>query len=295
MKQKMVSWVNSVNEAIDKFLPVIEDPQKNIYEAMRYSLKAGGKRIRPVLMYAAGEIFDVSKDELEPFAVAVEMIHTYSLIHDDLPAMDNDDMRRGMPTCHIKFNEALAILAGDALLNKAFEIMTEAAVCMQDHLKGLKMMRVVAEAAGTSGMIGGQVVDLESEENLSVTEDVLKHMYACKTGALILAPILVSVEAAGVSGTKDAEMLVKYAQTIGFAFQIKDDILDVTGDLSLLGKNTGSDVRDHKTTYVTLFGIEYCNSFLKDLIADALACANYFGERGAFLKELALFFFERDH
>ncbi|MDR0288045.1 MAG: polyprenyl synthetase family protein, partial [Clostridiales bacterium] len=269
--------------------------QKNIYDAMCYSLVAGGKRIRPILAYAAGELLNVPIEILEPFAIALEMIHTYSLIHDDLPAMDNDDMRRGMPTCHKKFGEAIAILAGDALLNRAFEIMSGAAVRMIDPLRGLKMIERVAEASGTEGMIGGQVIDLELESKMDVTSEGLKYMYGLKTGALIKAPVWVAIEAADASDTKEAEKLIKYSEKIGFAFQIRDDILDVAGNSKLMGKNTGRDAKENKSTYISIYGLDYCNRLLERITDEAVANADYFGAKGEFLKELAIFLFKREY
>lgn len=293
-QNQLKAWADRTERALKRYLPVLDNPQKEIYEAMRYSLLAGGKRIRPVLAFAAAEVLHVDADIIEPFACAIEMIHTYSLIHDDLPAMDNDDYRRGKPTCHKQFGEATAILAGDGLLNKAFEIMCSNACALQSPEAALRIMRNVAVCSGTEGMIGGQVVDLKSEGK-QISEATLLHMYRCKTGALLKAPVLVAIAAKGCEETEEARLLLRYAELIGLAFQIKDDILDIEGSSEKLGKKTGRDEKEHKTTYVTLNGLEKSRSDLAGMTAEAVAIGAAFGERGTFLRALAAFLLERDH
>lgn len=300
LMEKMRGWIRLVEQKLDELVPVRELPHKSIYEAMRYSLLAGGKRIRPVLALAMGEILGAKEADILPFACGLEMIHTYSLIHDDLPAMDNDDLRRGRPTCHKQFNEALAILAGDALLNKAFEVMSEYACTMGDTAAGLRIIRAVSSLSGTEGMIGGQVTDLESEGKL-VDEEILRHTYACKTGALLKAPAYIAIEAArsakqgnaNLPYTEPENALLRYAEAVGLAFQIKDDILDIEGDTETLGKPVGSDEEQHKTTFVTVYGLAESKRILAEKTAEALAVADSFGESGAFLRFLAMFLLER--
>lgn len=305
MKAKLKEWIGLVERELDRLVPVRENPQKSIYCAMRYSLLAGGKRIRPVLALAIGEILGADERAVLPFACALEMIHTYSLIHDDLPAMDDDDLRRGLPTCHVQFGEANAILAGDALLNKAFEVMSSSAIELVK--KGiisaeaaLRIISIASELAGTEGMIGGQVVDLESEGK-SVSEAVLHHIHVCKTGALLKIPAYIAVEAARGIGDFEAEyteyekMLIRYTEIIGLAFQIKDDILDVEGDEAVLGKPVGSDEKENKTTTVTLFGLEKCKEMLENMNKEAVGICEKFGEKGEFLSWLALFLLAREY
>ncbi len=306
MKSLLTIYAEEAERYLDKIVPEVENPQSTIYKAMRYSLLAGGKRIRPVLALSMGELLGAPKEVVLPFACALEMIHTYSLIHDDLPAMDNDDLRRGRPTCHVQYGEAMAILAGDALLNKAFEVMSAEGLRLaeQGKLKSENVVRIIAELSklsGSEGMIGGQVVDLESEGK-SVGEEILRHTYACKTGALLKSPVYIAAECARGTAGRDADSidnaekaLLRYAELIGLAFQIKDDILDVEGDSALLGKETGSDDKENKTTMVTIFGIEKCKKMLAEMTDEAVEIAGSFGDKGAFLKWLALFLLERNY
>ncbi len=258
--------------------------QKKITEAMNYSLLAGGKRIRPVLMMAACEAFGVSEDKILPFAAALEMIHTYSLIHDDLPSMDNDDLRRGRPTNHVVYGEATAILAGDALLNLAFET---ALTAPYDAERKLKATAVMGRASGYFGMIGGQVVDLEGEERkLSLSE--LKEMHSMKTGALIKAAAQMGCALSG----KDESLLSAYAENLGLAFQLKDDILDETSTIEELGKNIGSDRKNDKSTFITLCGMEKTEEMLIDATEKAISELEEI-ENSGFLKEFAMYLLKR--
>ena len=289
-----------INAYLDSKVSQKDNLQGIVYEAMRYSLLAGGKRIRPVLALAAGQVLGEQEARILPFACAIEMIHTYSLIHDDLPAMDDDDYRRGRYSCHKKFGEATAILAGDALLTMAFEIAAEGALALEDPKRGLRAIRHIALSAGTEGMIGGQIVDLDAETR-AISESELRYLCERKTGALLRAPVLA---AAGAEETRSAALLLEYADTIGLAFQIKDDILDVEGDISVLGKATGSDAKDGKTTFVTLYGIQRSKTLLEDLTNRALAACDQLislqtgaqaQDACAFLKELAFFLLERTY
>jgi geranylgeranyl diphosphate synthase type II len=287
-------YLDYINEALQKVLMVRDMPEKTCYEAMRYSLMAGGKRIRPVLSLAVCDLFKNDFSEVISFACAIEMIHTYSLIHDDLPSMDNDDYRRGMLTNHKVYGEALAILAGDALLNYAFEVMLEDAL-KSTHNMPLKVraMEYIAKSSGVTGMIGGQVVDLESEGK-KVSLETLSYMHKCKTGALIKAPV---VSCAIICGADDSQVsgLTMFAEKIGLAFQIKDDILDVEGDLSTLGKNSGSDVSNDKTTYITAYGLDGAKKILEDVTNEAVSSVDCFGTEAGFLKNIALYIAKRNN
>ena len=237
-------------------------------EAALYSLMAGGKRIRPVLMFAVSDMLSVSYDEMIPFACAIEMIHTYSLIHDDLPCMDNDDTRRGMPTCHVKYPEPIALLAGDALLNRAYEIMFEA--CLDGNPSKVKAAAFLARMAGARGMIGGQTMDLLSEGK-KIPNDLLLALHQKKTGCLLTAPVIIPVylctHCSDVSVIE--QQLTEFAAHIGLAFQIKDDILDVTSTKEILGKSIGKDQADEKSTFVTLYGLSKAKELLENEIDGA--------------------------
>ncbi len=281
--------INVTNQALQSYFVKKENHQMSVYEAMEYSLFAGGKRIRPVLCLACAELFG-GGEEVLPFACAMEMIHTYSLIHDDLPCMDDDDLRRGKPTNHIVFGEAMAVLAGDALLNAAFEtVLNHSKVAPALTLEALKVM---AEFAGTEGMIGGQVIDLESEGKV-VDSVTLMAMHVHKTGALMMASAKAGAIIGG--GTKeDVLNMENFARYLGVAFQIKDDILDVESSAEILGKTVGSDSENEKTTFVTLYGLEQSKKMLEDYTQKAIEILEVYGERAAFLKELSLFLLRRD-
>ncbi len=294
-KNKMNIWVGEVNKALDAFVPEKSSPEANIYRAMRYSLMAGGKRMRPVLSLAVCELLDGSMEEVMPYACAIEMIHTYSLIHDDLPAMDNDDYRRGRLTSHKVFGEGIAVLAGDALLNHAFETMINYTYSNPGGITAkLKAMSVIATASGANGMIGGQVVDLESEDR-EIQAEILRYMHRCKTGAMINASVL-SAAILCKAEKKDIEALETYSNNIGLAFQIKDDILDIEGNPEKLGKNIGSDIDNKKTTFITLYGMEASKRMLAELTAEAIdAVEARFAEKAGFLKYLAEYLLKREN
>ena len=301
--EKLNAIAQRVSLYLDKRVASYDNLQKVIYDAMRYSLLAGGKRIRPVLAIKAAEVLGISEEEIMPFACAIEMIHTYSLIHDDLPAMDNDDFRRGRPSCHKQFDEATAILAGDALLTMAFEIAAEGAEKTNNKTGGIKAIKNIAFCAGTEGMIGGQVVDLDAETR-KISEDELKYLCERKTGALLRVPTMIAADVAGKEGTEESEYLLEYADTVGLAFQIKDDILDVEGDINILGKPIGSDAQEGKTTFVTLYGVNKSKEILQELTQKALnACDNLEQlcqtdeqkDACTFLRELADFLLERNY
>ncbi|HAL74832.1 MAG TPA: farnesyl-diphosphate synthase [Clostridiales bacterium] len=275
--ERYSQYQEAVEKALPLFFPVMAENQGGqAAEAARYSLLGGGKRIRPVLLLAVTDMLDASFDRAMPFACAVEMIHTYSLIHDDLPCMDDDDLRRGRPTCHKVFGEAMAVLAGDALLNRAFEVMLEH-VDLQNP-GTVAAARIVAQAAGVLGMIGGQALDLTSEGKIiSLTE--LQLLHRLKTGALLKAPTLAGAALAGTT-QEITELLAQFADAIGLAFQIQDDILDATADTQILGKSAGKDLRDQKSTYATLRGLDAARGFLDDAMQDARAALNSLAEHG---------------
>lgn len=289
-KQKYEVWVEQVNTALDNYIELKGTPEKTIYEAMKYSLNAGGKRLRPILVLATGEIFGGRAEDVLPYACAIEMIHTYSLIHDDLPAMDNDDYRRGKLTNHKVFGEAVAILAGDALLNYAFEIIMKDMVKKSEGqitiTNKANSANIIAKASGATGMIGGQIIDLQSEGK-QISQELLEYMHKCKTGALIKAPILASA-ALFNADEEDFKALEFFAEKLGLAFQIKDDILDIEGDLKTLGKMTGSDIANGKSTYVSILGIEESKRMLKSITKEASKrLGDRFGNRAEFLQSLA--------
>ncbi len=278
----------AVEEALDKFVAEKKNPQKKIYEAMRYSLLGGGKRMRGVLALTGGLLAGGTEQEVMPFACAMEMIHAYSLIHDDLPAMDNDDMRRGKPSCHKQFDEATAILAGDALLNGAFELMLTAPVSAENKIKA---MEIIAKGSGTEGMIGGQVVDIANEGG-DIDYDTLTYLHSLKTGALIKASLLGGYAACG--GSEHNEKLLEYAGKTGLAFQVIDDILDVIGDEKLLGKKVNSDENNDKKTFINFKGLEGSKEYASQLSHEAIASVGGLGEEGEFLGWFAQYLLNRN-
>ena len=279
---------DAVETALDKYVTLKNNYQSKIYEAMRYSLLGGGKRLRGVLCLTGGLLAGGAEKDVMPFACAMEMIHTYSLVHDDLPAMDNDDMRRGKLTCHKKFDEATAILAGDALLNGAFELMLKSKGRESDTLKA---MEIIAEASGTEGMIGGQTVDLMCEGK-EISKDLLLYLHRHKTGALISAALLSGYVACGGKNEGTA-VLREYAEKIGLAFQVVDDILDITGDEKTLGKPIGSDNKNHKNTFIGFMGLDGSKEYAKELSAAAAETVKGLGEEGKFLAWLAEYLCDR--
>jgi geranylgeranyl diphosphate synthase type II len=281
-----------VDQALDRALPEKSAWPSTIHEAVRYSLFAGGKRVRPLLTLAAGEAVGGDPGVVMPLACAVEMIHTYSLIHDDLPAMDDDDLRRGKPTCHKVFGEAIAILAGDALLTRAFHLMVDAPPSDSRAVaRRLRATAILGEACGTTGLIGGQVMDLESEGKAIDAAD-LERIHRAKTGALLSACVRGGAVLGGASASEE-ERLGRYASAVGLAFQIVDDILDATEGADQLGKTAGKDAAAEKATYVRVHGLERSRAMARDLLATALAAMAPFGTRAALLSELARLIVER--
>jgi geranylgeranyl diphosphate synthase, type II len=257
----------------------------SLLEAVRYSLFAGGKRLRPALALGACELACGDDSPALPAACALEMVHTYSLIHDDLPAMDDDDLRRGMPTSHKKFGEAAAILAGDALLTMAFDILADTG--------SVAAVRELARAAGAAGMVGGQVIDLESENHALRVEE-LRHLHACKTGALITVSLRLGAILGGADGHR-LDALTAYGRHIGLAFQIADDILDVTGTEEKIGKPVGSDVANSKSTYPALLGLDTARDLGQRAVDDAIGALAGFGPEADVFRALARYIMERDN
>ncbi|MBQ3435153.1 MAG: polyprenyl synthetase family protein [Selenomonadaceae bacterium] len=262
---------------------------ENLMRAMEYSLMAGGKRLRPILLMSAADAIDASGEKFITVADALEMIHTYSLIHDDLPAMDNDDYRRGKLTNHKVFGEATAILAGDALLTLAFEVVLRQKDVPPETL--LTVLKEISTAAGVAGMVGGQAIDLRSE-GVQIDLATLKLMHLGKTGALFKAAIRSGAILAGATH-EQLESLTRYAENFGLAFQITDDILDVTGDEKLLGKPTGSDAKNHKSTYVSLTSLDEAKRLAQAAVAEALDALKDFGSEADFLRELVEYLIAR--
>ena len=276
------------DEALARALPDEAQPPTQLHRAMRYAVLGGGKRLRPLLVYATGRAFDASLDRLDSSAAAVEIIHAYSLVHDDLPAMDDDDLRRGRPTCHIAFGEAMAILAGDALQALAFEVLANDAALAADPAGHLAMLRTLALACGSHGMAGGQAFDLAAVGRaLNAAE--LERMHVHKTGALIRASVRLGALAAGVCGANVLDRLETYGHCIGLAFQIRDDLLDIEADTAQLGKTAGKDVAANKPTYPAILGVDASRTQLAALTARALAAIEPLGARADALRELARF------
>lgn len=272
-----------IDEAMKKLLPQACPYGQELYEAMSYSLFAGGKRLRPILLMSAVDAVGGNGIDYLPVACSLEMIHTYSLIHDDLPAMDNDDYRRGKLTNHKVYGDGMAILAGDALLTAAFEVGLNQPDVEPKVL--LAAMREIAVAAGSQGMVGGQAIDLMSEGK-SLDIETLRAMHAAKTGALFRAAIRAGAILAGASES-ELEALTVYAEQFGLAFQISDDILDIVGETAVLGKAAGSDERNNKATYVSVYGLSEAQRLLGQAVELAVTSVDIFGERAEFLRQLA--------
>ena len=293
-RERYNEYYRAVEAALPGYLPKGDTPQKTVQEAMAYSLLGGGKRLRGVLCLAFCELSGGKIKDALPFACAIEMVHCYSLIHDDLPCMDDDDLRRGKPSCHIQYGEAMAVLAGDGLLTLGFETMLSRSFtgkCPTERV--IKAAAELAVSIGSSGMIGGQVIDIESEGK-AVGEEQLSHLHALKTGALIRASAKMGCIIAG-AGEELLQRADAYAKNIGLAFQITDDILDVTASEEALGKPIGSDKEQGKTTYVTLYGLGQSRQLAKELVEKAVLSLEGSDLDDPFLRELARELVQRDH
>ncbi len=293
VKEEMERRSLEIEEIIKKYLPKEEGYQKTIFSAMNYSILAGGKRLRPMLMKETYELFGGKSKIIEPFMAAIEMIHTYSLVHDDLPAMDNDEYRRGKKTTHAVYGEAMGILAGDALLNYAFETATLAFDMEPQNARIGRALRILATKAGVFGMVGGQTVDVESEDTQDMTKEKLDFIYRLKTSALIEASMLIGAVLAGAT-KQEQDTIEQAAAEIGLAFQIQDDILDVTSTLEVLGKPIGSDEKNHKATYVTFEGLEKAKADVEEISKSAVRRMDSLVVRNEFLSEMILALITRE-
>ena len=278
--------------ALAELLPQARVAPARLHDAMRYSTLNGGKRVRAMLVFAAGEVANAAEDRLKVAAAAVEMVHAYSLIHDDLPCMDDDVLRRGKPTCHVEFDEATALLAGDALQSLSFQLLAEYRLA-DDPQAQLKMVHLFAQASGSRGMAGGQAIDLEAVGR-SLTLPELEFMHILKTGALIRASVLFGAYCGNGLDAAALERLDRYGKCVGLAFQVVDDILDEEGDASTLGKTVGKDREASKPTYTSLMGVAEARKFAAELHADALEALAPFGARAERLRQLAEFIVHRD-
>lgn len=290
-KEQMTAKVIEIEKIIKAYMPKEEGPQKLIMEAMNYSVTVGGKRLRPMLMQETFRLFGGEGDVIEPFMAAQEMIHTYSLVHDDLPAMDNDEYRRGKKTTWVAYGEDMAVLAGDGLLNYAFETALKA-FGKADALKVAEALKILAGKAGISGMIGGQVVDVMSEEK-KINMETLLFIHRNKTSALIQSSMMIGAVLAGAS-KEDVEKIEKIGEDIGLAFQIQDDILDVTSSLEVLGKPVHSDEKNEKTTYITLEGLEKSRKDVEEISHRAIDGLRSFERENQFLNELVEMLIHRE-
>lgn len=293
--EELQQKVEHINDVLEKFLPAEEGQQRIIFEAMNYSVRAGGKRLRPILMEETYHMFGGSSAVIEPFMAAIEMIHTYSLVHDDLPAMDNDEYRRGKKTTHAVYGEAMGILAGDALLNLAYETAAKAFDMEVADARVARAFTVLAKKAGVYGMVGGQVVDVESEksDDCPITREKLDFIYRLKTGALIESSMMIGAILAGAS-SDEVSRVEQIAAKLGLAFQIQDDVLDVTSTLEVLGKPVGSDEKNNKATYVTFDGLDKAVSDVERISKEAEEQLDDLGYDDAFLKELFEYLIHRE-
>lgn len=293
--EELQQKVEHINDVLEKFLPAEEGQQRIIFEAMNYSVRAGGKRLRPILMEETYHMFGGSSAVIEPFMAAIEMIHTYSLVHDDLPAMDNDEYRRGKKTTHAVYGEAMGILAGDALLNLAYETAAKAFDMEVADARVARAFTVLAKKAGVYGMVGGQVVDVESEksDDCPITREKLDFIYRLKTGALIESSMMIGAILAGAS-SDEVSRVEQIAAKLGLVFQIQDDVLDVTSTLEVLGKPVGSDEKNNKATYVTFEGLDKAVSDVERISKEAEEQLDDLGYDDAFLKELFEYLIHRE-
>lgn len=286
-QQQLATKITKIEQILSAYLPPEQGRARTVLQAMNYSVNAGGKRLRPLLLMETYALFGGSGQVAEPFAAAIEMIHTYSLVHDDLPAMDNDEYRRGKKTTHAVYGEAMGILAGDALLTFAFETAAKGLELTADAESVARAMGLLAKKAGIYGMLGGQVIDVEAEGNQDLTLDQILEIHTLKTGALLETSMMIGAMLAGADD-EDVEKLERIARNIGIAFQIQDDILDLTGTMEELGKPIGSDRRNEKVTYVTLEGIEKSAREVKQLSDEAVMLLHSLQKDSEFLEQLIL-------
>lgn len=284
-KEEHAKRLEETERVIAAYLPKEEGYQKTVIEAMNYSVQAGGKRLRPMLMRETYRLFGGKSDVVEPFMAAIEFIHTYSLVHDDLPAMDNDMYRRGKKTTHAVYGEDMGILAGDGLLNYAFEVALCALEKASEHQSVVRALQILADRSGIHGMLGGQVIDVETENDGSITREKLNEIYRLKTGALLEASMLIGAVLAGAT-KNEQKVISEVALDVGLAFQIQDDILDVIGTQEEIGKPVGSDEKNHKATYVTYEGLEKAKQDVADLSTRAITNLSQLVVKNEFLTQL---------
>jgi len=281
-------WMKSVQaeteQSLNRFLPNENEVPAQLHQAMRYATLGGGKRVRPLLVFAAGELFGGDREILARAGAAVEMVHAYSLVHDDMPCMDDDVLRRGKPTVHVEYDEATALLVGDALQAQAFLIMSAPGTV--DPSRQLAMLSILAGASGSTGMCGGQAIDLASV-GLSLSLPELEQMHCLKTGALLRASVMLGALSGKELGEPETDALNRYAKAVGLAFQVVDDVLDATADSAVLGKTAGKDAVDNKPTYVSILGLEASRALAVKLCDDAHRALERFGDRAQRLRELA--------
>ena len=288
----MLERQSRVEAALEALLPGVEHAPAHLHSAMRYAVLGGGKRVRPLLAYAAGELVAADLQRVDVVACAVELIHAYSLVHDDMPCMDDDQLRRGQPTVHVEFDEATALLVGDSLQSLAFQGLSEN-VLAADPQRQLTMVAILARASGSRGMAGGQAIDLNSVgESLSVPE--LEFMHVHKTGALIRASVQLGAMCADLPGAVDQDALDRFAKVAGLGFQLVDDILDAESSTATLGKTAGKDANDNKPTYVSVLGVERARQLAAELYGEALGILDHLPQGGARLRDIARFIFHRE-
>ncbi len=295
--QTFHAWMETIQadmeKTLDACLPASTELPSRLHQAMRYAVMGGGKRVRPLLVFAAGDLFDAKQERLAACAAALEMIHVYSLVHDDMPCMDDDALRRGKPTVHVQYDEATALLVGDALQAQAFLTLSSNLSEDDAHaVDSLAMLRVLAQAAGSGGMCGGQAIDLDSV-GVQLSQQELERMHRLKTGALLRASVLLGAMSGKRLSTLEIIALDAYADAIGLAFQVVDDVLDVTADSKILGKTAGKDAQDNKPTYVSILGLETSIALVEKLRQDAYQALMPFGEKAQRLRELADFVVQR--
>jgi farnesyl diphosphate synthase len=292
MKEKLARYQARIEQVLDRCLALPESGTARLREGMRYSVLGGGKRLRPILVYTTGEALGAPLEQLDVPAAAVELVHVYSLVHDDLPAMDDDDLRRGRPTCHRAFDEATAILVGDALQALAFDVLAHDESGPLNAAARLQMIRILAYASGTSGMAGGQAIDLASVGQVLTAEGV-ENMHRRKTGALIQCSVLLGATAAGLTEGAKLAALKKFGADIGLAFQIQDDILDIEGETAVIGKSAGADIARNKPTYPSTIGLEAARRKAQALCEGAIAALEPVGAASSALAELARYVVNR--
>ena len=291
---QLEAWQARMELALSARLPAPDVTPARLHEAMRYSVLGGGKRIRPALLFATARAIGRTEDEVEAAACAIELIHVYSLVHDDLPAMDNDDLRRGRPTCHKAYDDATAVLVGDALQTLAFHVLTRDPAVPGGAATRLRLVELLAEASGSFGMAGGQAIDL-AVQGRRIDQEQVEEMHARKTGALIRASVMMAAACAPSLDVRLREALAAFAAPIGLAFQIQDDLLDVLGDVSTLGKATGADSERAKPTHPSIIGIEASQERVRLLHAQALDVLEPFGSRADTLRALANWLLSRHY